>query len=80
MAVIAKLLQVAGHPIKDILINLYRLIIFFIPLVLLLAYKFNLGIKGIWYARLLATFLALIVALFFYKKVSREIKESCKNC
>jgi MATE family, multidrug efflux pump len=80
MAVIAKLLQVAGHPIKDILINLYRLIIFFIPLVLLLAYKFNLGIKGIWYARLLATFLALVVALFFYKKVSREIKESCKNC
>ena len=78
--VIAKLLQVASHPIEDVLINLFRLIIFFLPLVFLLAYKLDWGIRGIWYARLFSTFLAFIIALFFYKKVCLEIKKSCKNC
>ncbi len=77
--VIAKLLQVAGHPIKDVLVNLFRLIIFFLPLVAFLAYGLDWGIKGIWYARLFATFLAFIFALSFYKRVSQEIKKSCEQ-
>jgi MATE family, multidrug efflux pump len=79
MAVIAKLLQVAKHPVKDILINLYRLIIFFLIFAYIFVYKLDWGINGIWYARLLATFLAFIVAVSFYKKVSREVKKSCNQ-
>ena len=78
--VIAKLLQVAGHPIKDILVNLFRLVIFFLLLVYLLVNQLDWGIRGIWYARLFATILAFITALIFYKKVCLEVKKECDSC
>lgn len=74
--IIARLLQAAGHPKKDTLVNVFRLMIFFLPLIWLLVYVLNLGIKGIWYSRLIATVLAFILALFFYKKVIKEVKKA----
>ena len=75
---ISKLFQVSGHPNKDLLINLSRLAIFFIPLVWLLVYEFNWRVEGILYARLLATILTFFLAIIFYKRVSKEIKGACE--
>ncbi len=75
--IVAKLLQIAHHPIKDILINIYRLFIFFLPLLFLFVYILAWGIRGIWYAKLGATILSLFIALYFFCTIMPEIKKKC---
>jgi len=76
--IIARLLQCLGSTKKETIINLFRFVIFFIPLIYLFIEVLNFELKGIWIAYLISNILAFFVALFMYGRAKRKIKKICK--
>ncbi len=67
-------LQSLGHVVKATGVTFIRQIILLIPISLILAYGFNMGIYGVLYAGLISDILCFIIAIFImrseYKKLT----------
>ncbi|MBU0614494.1 MAG: MATE family efflux transporter [Nanoarchaeota archaeon] len=57
----------AGHPMPALITTLLRVIILLIPLSLLLAFTFNLGILGVWLAVSISILASSITAIFWFR-------------
>jgi len=71
--IISSASQSLGHPGLALFINLCRQVFFLLPIAYLLSTTRRLEL--VWYAPLIAEFLALIVGIFICRKVIRELKQ-----
>jgi len=76
--IIARLLQCLGSTKKETIINLFRFVLFFIPLIYIFIKILDFKLKGIWIAYLVSNILSFFVALFMYNRARRKIKNICK--
>ncbi len=77
--IIVRLLQCLGNTKKETIINLFRFVLFFLPLIWLFVKIFHFKVEGIWYAYLISNILAFFVAVIMYKRASKKLKEICKT-
>ena len=66
-----------GKPVKGMILSLTRQVIFLIPLLLLLGYKF--GLEGIMYSAPISDGVAFIISLLFLIKESIHLTKLSKN-
>ena len=64
-----------GYAKQSIILSMLRRIIFFIPMLYILPYVFNLGVLGVWMALPLSNLIASLVAIYFLIKDSKFTKK-----
>lgn len=64
-----------GYAKQSIILSMLRRIIFFIPMLYILPYVFNLGVLGVWIALPLSNLIASLVAICFLIKDSKFTKK-----
>ena len=64
-----------GYAKQSIILSMLRRIIFFIPMLYILPYVFNLGVLGVWIALPLSNLIASLVAIYFLIKDSKFTKK-----
>jgi putative MATE family efflux protein len=75
--IIARLLQCLGNTKKEAIINLFRFVLFFLPLIFLFVRILNFKVEGIWYAYLISNILAFFIAMLMYKKARKRVEKIC---
>ncbi len=77
--IIVRLLQCLGNTKNETIINLFRFVLFFLPLIWLFVKILHFKVEGIWYAYLISNILAFFIAVIMYRHASEKLKKICEG-